>query len=159
MTREEIQALRFAGTRKDGKPKDVFLGAMMDLFFLRNEIGALFGKRRIKKQLEQCAVQLGLDKCAAQNEETKRLFVDEYRAAGKFFIDISREDSAYSTGVLNLRSLKKAELAEKVRRDFELIGKSLPEIAGMEDVYAPFLQGIMEAHEAAFEQDTDPRRD
>ncbi|MDO4493534.1 MAG: hypothetical protein Q4C53_06585 [Clostridia bacterium] len=148
VTREEIDALRFNVKHKDsGEMKDAFIGGMMELLFLRNEIGALFGKRRIKKQLPKIAAHLALDRCAEEDAEGKRLFTDAYRDAALLFIKLSAGDEVYSTGFLNLKKLSEADVTAKLEADFALMSVRLPEIAEMTETFAPFAEGLSEALE------------
>ena len=149
MTKEEINALRFNVQNGKKVIQDAFITGMMELFFVRSQMGIFTGRGRTEKLLRPAEelLKLGL---ASQDDETRALFVEAYKDAGLTFIKISREDRSYSTGLLNIGRISDEQFKAKVRDDFRLLGTELPQKGGREKTFAPFTEGLQLAYDAYF---------
>lgn len=154
MTKSEVDALRF-NVKRPFRPvlKDAFLDALMELFYIRNFVRNGARPKKTARLLKPVAERLGLDQCQKASPEDRALFIEAYRDTAMLFIDLGKDDHAYSTGIMNLTHLSDEKFKRKVRSDFSDIGTKLPEFAGLGELFLPFREGLETAYKKYFREE------
>ena len=81
---------------------DRFIRGWMSLAYLDNEIKSMFGKKRIKKAIEDIREDFHMDLAAGYGEMGQRVLYDEFYNTARLYISLCEEDKTYNSILLGL---------------------------------------------------------
>lgn len=120
--RRELWDYRYK-TMKNGKMKDCFIAGWMDLMLMREQSGARFGKRGLKKQALKALEQMGI----FQEEYFGReLLLAELKHMALLYCCASLTDRSYSSVIFGFGKMKKEKIDLKIMADMDAVGRTVP---------------------------------
>ena len=124
---------------------DRFIRGWMSLAYLDNEIKSMFGKKRIKKAIEDIREDFHMDLAAGYGEMGQRVLYDEFYNTARLYISLCEEDKTYNSILLGLGRMKPAKLVAKIAADLYHVSCEIPKEIGMEEELKLFREALTEA--------------
>lgn len=124
---------------------DRFIRGWMSLAYLDNEIKSMFGKKRIKKAIEDIREDFHMDLAAGYGEMGQRVLYDEFYNTARLYISLCEEDKTYNSILLGLGRMKPAKLVAKIAADLYHVSCEIPREIGMEEELKLFREALTEA--------------
>lgn len=124
---------------------DRFIRGWMSLSYLDNEIKSMFGKKRIKKAIEDIREDFHMDLAAGYGEMGQRVLYDEFYNTARLYISLCEEDKTYNSILLGLGRMKPAKLVAKIAADLYHVSCEIPREIGMEEELKLFREALTEA--------------
>ena len=124
---------------------DRFIRGWMSLAYLDNEIKSMFGKKRIKKAIEDIREDFHMDLAAGYGEMGQRVLYDEFYNTARLYISLCEEDKTYNSILLGLGRMKPAKLVAKIAADLYHVSCEIPKEIGMDEELKLFREALTEA--------------
>ena len=105
----------------------------------------MFGKKRIKKAIEDIREDFHMDLAAGYGEMGQRVLYDEFYNTARLYISLCEEDKTYNSILLGLGRMKPAKLVAKIAADLYHVSCEIPREIGMEDELKLFREALTEA--------------
>ena len=141
--RKQLFEARYESSKKGNI--DHFIRGWMSLAYLENETNSLFGKNRIKKEVEQIRSDFCLDLVKEHGETGQKVLYDEFYNTARLYMGLCEEDRTYGAIILGLGRMKPEKLIAKIALDLYKVSSTIPSQIGMYEELEPFRKALTEA--------------
>lgn len=108
---------------RNGKIKDTFIGAWMDLMLMKDQSGAKFGKRGLRKQAMKAIDALCLER---EDHYGTEILLAELKHTALLYACASLTDRQYGSVIFGFGKMKKEKINAKIVADMQAVAIDVP---------------------------------
>lgn len=125
-------------TRSETFYVDRFMRAWMEMSVSVTQGIGIFGPGPVRKKWEKHMEVLGIRSYRSAPDADRELLAMEWKAFFAQYIEISRTDKTYSSGIMGFGHLSDEKIARKLAADLEQITAGFPKTLGLAEEFLDF---------------------